>query len=61
MFFLSQTERKPEIVRENEIVEPEPPQNNPQIDSQNENWITSDKTVENATETEDNTCVVVPQ
>lgn len=32
-----------------------------QVDGENETLMTNNKTVENATETEDNTCVVAPQ
>lgn len=61
-FLLLQNERKPEIVHERKvIVEPEMPQNNPQIEIENEAWVTSNKAVEITTETENNTCIVPPQ
>lgn len=57
-----QNERKPEIVHERKIiVEPEMPQNNPQVETEIDAWATSDKAVENTTETENSTCIVPPQ
>lgn len=62
IFFFLQNERKPEIVHEREIIiEPQMPQNNPQAEIENDACVTSDKAVENTTETENNTCIVPPQ